>query len=465
MRKKIDIVCCGILIPALCLGFAACEKEENVKASATRPEKKVSSIFQNNSNPRVIKLFKDTVYVLDRDLMRDAGEQLIIEEGTLIKAGIRDIANPGINNPSQGSITIRPGGVIVANGTIDEPIIFTSNMPAGAQATNWGGISLEGKSTDNNKAVTTDPADFSGSLRYCRIEFAPLTLRAVGNRTLLENIMVSYANRNGSAAYNIYGGTFNAKYLISFACGGPADFYIANGYNGKMQYVLAYRHPFFGNTGSVPVNALTGLFIENNANNPVNARPYTYPVISNMTVIGPNGQHGSVALYSSINTRTAALVTTKSAGFNIRNSLFLGFPKGGWILDDSLTANAIETGIDVLSNSMFQTNDTSRAFYLLPGSYPPFISGNFKNFMLRPILKTTLYNNVDAFGFKDLFNYNNPALLPNDNSIVLTGASFDDGFSNSFFNKVDHLGAFGKTDWLMKWTNFVPLKTNYNFPE
>ena len=447
------------------IGFTSCKKEENITTTAIKPEKKFSSFFAGN-RPRIIKLYKDTVYILDQDnVTREAGEQLIIEEGTLIKVGTRDLANLGQSNPSLGSILIRTGGVLIANGTVDEPIVFTSNILAGSQSVNWGGISIEGKSTDNSKTTVADTTDFSGSLRYCRIEFAPLTLRGVGSRTLLENVMVSYTNRGGVAAFNIYGGTFNAKYLVAYACSGPADFYIANGYTGKMQHILAYRHPFFGSTGGVPVNALTGLFLENNATNPVNARPITFPVISNMTVIGPNGQNGSAPLYSSTSIRAAAMVTTGSTCFNIRNSLFMGFPKAAWILDDFNTAYATEYAKAVMSYSIFQTNDTARAFYLKPGSYPPYGTNDFRNFMLRPILKNSLFANVNDFSMKDIFNYNAPDLFPKDGSVVLTGASFSDDFANSFFNKVDHLGAFGKENWLRGWTNFVPLKTNYNFPQ
>jgi hypothetical protein len=447
----------GMCASILALTLYGCQKEENIKVSKVKPEK----IITNTS--KILKLYKDTVYILQNTFVREAGEQLIIEEGTLIKAGIRSQTTPNLRN---GGILIKPGGVILANGTSDQPIVFTSNAPAGSQTTNWEGITIQGKSTDNDISTPADAADFSGSLRYCRIEFAPLILKAVGSRTTIDNIMVSYTERDGLSAYNITGGTFNAKNLISYACVGPADYYITNGYTGKMQNVLAYRHPFFGNTGSAPVNTLTGIFIENNPRNPANAKPFTLPVISNLTVIGPNGQNGSTAIYNDTTIRASALVTTNSGCFNIRNSLFMGFPKAGWILDDSATANSIEIGLAILTHSIFQANDTARAFYLKPNSYLPYGSNDFKNFMLNPTRNNRLFYTVSDFSLQNIFNYSAPELLPGANSVVLKGAKFDGPFADaSFFVPADHLGAFGKNDWTKGWTNFTPLKTNYNFPE
>jgi hypothetical protein len=437
----------------LITNICSCKKLENVKLTEVKPEiVLVDNILSNRI--KVIKLDKDTVYLIQRTLVREAGEQLIIEEGTLIKGA---------------DINIKPGGIILANGTANNPIVFTTAQRAGTRGVNSPGIVIEGKSANNAVNSTADLTDFSGSLQYCRIEFAPLTLKAVGSRTIIENVMVSYTNQDGLSAYNVIGGTFNAKNLISYACNGPADFYFTNGYNGKMQNVLAYRHPFFGVTGSSPSNTLAGIFIQNNATNPVTATPHTYPVISNLTVIGPNGQNGSNASYSDTLINAAAVVTTKKALFNIRNSLFMGYPKAGWILNDSLTAYAVEKRTALIANSIFQTGDTNRAFFLKPNSYNPYFSIDFKNYVLVPsILNNRLFTNINDFGLQDIFNYNAPNLLPNANSVVLNGANFDLVFSpasSSFFTPTLHLGAFGVNNWANGWANFTPLKSNYNFPE
>jgi hypothetical protein len=209
---------------------------------------------------------------------------------------------------------------------------------------------------------------------------------------------------------------------------------------------------------------VAGVFIENNPNNS-GAKPNTAPVLSNLTVLGPDGQNGSAALYGDSTQRGAALVTTGSALFHIRNSLFLGFPEAAWYLDDAPTADAIRFNRAEVMYSFFQCKDSARAFYLKPNVYPPFANNDFKNFILGPPFRDTLVANVAAYKFRDPFNYDNPAPFPGEGSMVLQGANFDGIFSDAFFTRVGYRGALGKENWLEGWTNFTPLKTNYNFPQ
>jgi hypothetical protein len=345
--------------------FTACKKAENVRVHAAKPERKMDTY-----SGKVVHLYRDTVYTLSSPFVRHAGEELVIEGGTLIKI-----------NPIGGSITINKGGVIIASGTAEQPIVFTSITPTGNQQANWGGITINGKGVDNTNPPTggADPTDFSGSLNFVRIEFAGLRLNAVGNRSIIEHIQVSYASRS---SFEIVGGSFNARYLVSYACGGPADFYISNGYNGKMQYMLAYRHPFFGQTGSNPANALAGVFIQNHPFNHRTAKPNTFPVISNLSVIGPNAQNGSVSLYGDTTKRSGALITTGNSNFAIRNAVLMGFPGAACYLDDSLTAKSIRFNMSELRYSVFHSNNRNRVFYLSPQTYIPFGSSDFENYMV-----------------------------------------------------------------------------------
>jgi hypothetical protein len=183
-------------------------------------------------------------------------------------------------------------------------------------------------------------------------------------------------------------------------------------------------------------------------------------------VLGPDGQNGSSSIYGDSNRRSAALVTTNNALFHIRNSLFLGFPEGCWYLDDAQTADAIRFGRAEAGYSVFQSMDSTRAFYLSPGVYPPFNGGDFKTFMLGGSFSNKLFAGSRDFMFRDPFNYDRPDLLPGDNAVVLTGSNFDGAyFSDVFFKKIAYRGALGTDDWLKGWTNFTPLKTNYNFPQ
>lgn len=452
MLKKYGYPLLWSLAGLLIITYVGCQKDENIKAAKIKPEKVLSDKEVNGVRLRIVQLKKDTVYINSDPFTREVGEELVIEPGTLIKGG--------------GGIVIKPGGVIIANGTRTNPIVFTSNSRPGVQGPNWGGITIQGKSTDNSKPGPKDSVDFSGSVLYTRIEFANLTLEGVGSRSIIENIMVSYAT---NSAFNILGGSFNARYLISYACGGPADYYITRGYSGRMQNVLAYRHPYFGSVGTLPSNALAGVFIENNPFNPNGARPFTNPFISNLSVIGPNAQNGSSSLYvdTAASFRVAALVTTGSCCFSIRNAALIGFPASAWRLDDRATAENIQSGNGDLSYSLLHANLPNRVFYLKPGTITPFVSNDFRNYMLQPVYQNRVLSNATDLKLTDMFNYNAPGLLPLAGSPLLVDSANFKGpiFDNAFFNKVNYKGAIGRDSWLANWTNFTPLKTNYNFSE
>lgn len=430
--------------------FTGCQKEENVRTSTPKPERKMETL-----QGKVVHLHRDTVYILSQSFNRNNEEQLIIDEGTIIK----------VNVTQAPSITINAGAIIRANGTQNNPVVFTSSSLPGDQRSSWGGLIINGKSVSNASNPNGDIGDSSGVLNYVRIEFANLVLNQVGNRTLIDNIQVSYSGTR--SAFEIHGGTFNGKHLISYASGGSSDFYITKGYRGNLQHLLAYRHPYFGSRGSNPFNALAGVFIENNPVDPVGARPYTYPIISNLTVLGPNALYGSTAAYNDTIFPAAALVTTGSTGFRIRNTVLAGFPRGAWYLGDSLTGYGVVQNFSELTYCLLHSNDSARTFYLKPNIFGPFTSADFRDYMLDPLFHNEVIPDFATFGWQDPFNYDvSPNPLPKNDSPVLAGANFDGpDYSHSFFNKVNYKGALGTDTWMQGWTNFLPLKTEYNVPK
>lgn len=452
------------------LSFSSCKKAEDITIETPKPERRIDGSiegnptkFSNLSKRKIMHLYSDTVYILTSPLIREAGEQLIIDEGTLIKAVLNY------------SISIKQGGLLIANGTRENPIVFTSGAANGNQDKNWGGIKIEGKSVNNTSTTgVKDITDRSCSIKFMRIEFSSLTLDGVGSNSVVENVQVSYTK--SASSFRIYGGTFNARNLVSYACGGPADFYITNGYTGKMQNLLAYRHPFFGNTmGNLrydepsfddpdksPDKRTSGIFIENNPAGD-NQLPHTFPLISNVTVIGPHLQNGNAKEYTDTTVTSAALVTTNNARFKIRNSLFLGFPSGGWYVGDQLTFTNLNNRIADIGFSSFYSNNTGRTFAI----HPSLGIGNlqFKNAVLASGYANELPQGADAF-YRNPFDFENADLRIKESSAILIGANFQGTpFNDDFFNKVAYLGAIGNDNWLQGWTNFIPLRTNYNNPE
>lgn len=399
-----------------------------------------------------IHFFKDTVYVLATSLLLDSGESLVVDAGTLIK----------VNN--QLSVTINPGAIIDAEGTAEEPVIFTSAAFTGGAGIGtgttgseryWHGIKIYGN-------YLTNPTMSSGKLSHVRIEFAgfenigdasALLLQDVTRETVLENIQVSYAHR--APSFDIAGGNFNAKYLVSYAAN-YHDFYIRNGYQGMLQHLLAWRHPYFPNAPLGP--DLSGMFITGDN---------TFPVVSNLTVIGPDLQRGTSASYLSSGgsnpIRAASIVTTRNSKFRIRNSAILGFPREAYHLDNAVTALSLVNGESELMYSIFHTNDTTNTFFLSQNAYPPYNSAVLKEFLLSPQFGNSILLQSAQFMLTDPFNYDfSPNPSPQAGSPLLSGADFSGSYDDPFFDKVTYRGAIGTVNWLQGWTNFIPLQTNYN---
>jgi hypothetical protein len=166
-----------------------------------------STTLTGNIN-QTITLTSDKVWTLRGYVYITDGAQIIIQPGTIIKSDIAE----------KGALCIERGAKIIAEGTANKPIVFTSGQPDGQKNPgDWGGIVILGRATTNRSSEPTieggigrpyggiNDADNSGILKYVRIEYAgiaalpnseinALTLGGVGNGTTLENIQTIYAN-------------------------------------------------------------------------------------------------------------------------------------------------------------------------------------------------------------------------------------------------------------------------------
>lgn len=218
------------------------------------------------------------------------GATLTIEAGTVIKGDRETCA----------ALIVEPGGRLIARGTVDAPIVFTSEMPAGQRKPgDWGGIILCGNARNNEGILPieggprtlhggTNDADNSGVLSYVRIEFAGypfkksqeingLTLGSVGSGTQVDHIQVSYANDD---AYEWFGGTVNADYLVAYHCWDD-DFDVDNGYRGTCRQVLGIRHPRLAD-----ISGSHAFECSNNGTH-TSARPTTAARFEQVTIYGP----------------------------------------------------------------------------------------------------------------------------------------------------------------------------------
>ena len=389
-------------------------------------------------------LLKGFVYVME-------GATLNIEAGTIIKG----------DKASKGTLIIERGGKIMAEGTAQRPIVFTSAEAKGARkAGDWGGIIILGKAPinlpNNNGLIEggvqrnfggTDAADNSGSLKYVRIEFggvalAPdneingLTLGGVGSGTTLDYIQVSHG---GDDAFEWFGGTVNAKHLIAYKTVDDM-FDTDNGYSGKLQFLVGLSDP-----NVADVSGSNG-FESDNDQNGTDARPKTKAVFSNVSLFGP-----LATPTTSINTNfRRGMHIRRNSSISVHNSVVAGWP-AGLLLDGAKTqANATGDTLKIMNT-------------VIAGSSSPLtVEANSTYDVTTWFSATGKSNSIIAdyatIGIANSFNQTTPSFLPAAGSTLATGAAFT-GLTD--FETVTYLGAFGTTDWTTGWANWDPQNTDY----
>ena len=271
----------------------------------------------------------DRTYVLTFTTRVTAGATLTIEPGTTI-LGDRE---------TKGTLIVEPGARLIADGTRERPIVFTSARPEHERRPgDWGGLLLlgdapinlrdaEGKPmlgqveglTEVSSYGGNDPNDDSGVLRYIRIEYpgveiAPaneingLTLAGVGRGTIIDHVAVKASSDD---CFEFFGGTVDAKHLV---CDSPGDDALDfdYGYRGRIQYVVV-RDRMLDDPSSIgPSNA----FELDNEPNGSTAEPRTRPVIWNASLWGiPGGESPSYAILAR-HAATAELHGLRVSGFD-----------------------------------------------------------------------------------------------------------------------------------------------------
>lgn len=380
------------------------------------------------------------------------GVTLTIEPGTVVK-GILGY---------RSSLVIERGGKLMAEGTAQNPIVFTSDAPAGARRSgDWGGVVICGKAPVNKtepevegglgvKYGGNDVNDNSGIIKYVRIEFAgfplepnkeinSLTLCGVGAGTTIEYVQCSYGNDD---SFEFFGGTVNAKYLIAYK-GVDDDFDTDYGFSGKIQFGVAIRDK---NIADVAGDS-NGFESDNDADGS-SAEPLTKPVFSNMTFIGaldsvdaklPNTAHNS------------AMRIRRNSHLTVYNTVFVGYPYG-LILESAGTAASFQ-----IRNSFGAVFTKNQIYKIGPapvdsaGYKAVFEGAGFDNKFDKTILRK-----------KDLKLKSNG--MPEAGSAVLarTADFTNANLTDNFFNKtVTFVGAFGNEDWTAGWANFDPQTAVY----
>lgn len=279
-----------------------------------------------------------------------------------IPAGTKFYADP--NNNAQGSdgvnstdvLVIKQGGKLIAEGTADNPIIFTSTAQ---NSGDWGGIVILGKAPINhdNGSANAEVADNvgeellyggsnandnSGSLNYVILaypgaqinteaEFNGFSLYSVGNATTLENLEV-YQGKDD--AYEFFGGTVEATNLYGNTYDDTFDW--TDGWVGGANNIVADQ----------PEGADYCIEADNlSADN--NATPRSNPTIKNAT-------------FRSVGNAASAILLRRGTSLQANNviiSIANSTEKPNIDIDDIKTAELLIDGDTTLKNVNFDTEN------------------------------------------------------------------------------------------------------------
>lgn len=395
-----------------------------------------------------------------------------------IEPGTRIVGETGKN----GALVITRSCKIIADGTVSNPIVFTSESTT-PQRGDWAGLVILGNAPANSSfngvqglgeiegginnsdglglygtpsTQAQNPADNSGVLRYVRIEYAGfaflpdkeingLTLGGVGNNTVIDNVQVSYANDD---SFEWFGGTVNCSHLISFRTLDD-DFDTDNGFIGKVQFGIALRD------SSVADISKSESFESDNDANGSALLPQTAAVFSNITVMGPKATLANTGN----NLFVWGAQIRRNSSLSIFNSIIMGYPNGLYIdatkgvpTDNNIPSSLFvqNTIIAGCTNPVLYSLGTNTNVPITPNTTATITDW----FNTAAYGNSILVNNTDV-GLGDPFNYVSPDFNPTGSSVASSGASFTHPKLATVFTPVTYKGACAPGDtWWKLWTKF-----------
>lgn len=382
----------GLLLLLITVLVTACTDLGNEVTPINVP---TSTTIQGNIDEDIL-LTADTQWTLKGYVYVTDGHTITIEAGTTI---VSDIAEKGM-------LCIERGAKIIAIGTPSKPIVFTSGRPAGERAPgDWGGIVLLGKATTNRMTEPTieggvgrqyggtDDTDNSGVLQYVRIEYAgiaaapnseinALTLAAVGSGTTIKYVQTVFANDD---AFEFFGGTVSPEGLYSYGTADD-DFDFDFGYRGTLSNSVSKRVAGFVDSG----DAGNGVESDNDGAG-TDVEPHTHPILKGVTLIGPNDA-------SALPNHNVTMRWRRATQFEVYNSTFVGYMKGGISIESDETAGyylsgvskfknnkiGAYNGVDYISKSGLLTSDEFKSMAEVDGNTTYTPSPDEVNFIANP---------------------------------------------------------------------------------
>lgn len=479
MKKK-KFLFGALAIAVSVAGLVSCQK--TLKETKAPNEGQSASLFAKRSVTCECESITDStisgVITTDLTLSHCKEYQLdglvyVSNNSTLtIEPGTRIVGLAGAPGVPGGGLVVTRGSYLIADGTPECPIVFTSYRWDGVgenapKSGDWAGIIILGKAPVN---VSPDPLiegvpdnppadanyggsdceDSSGVLRYVRIEYPGfelladkeingLTLGGVGCRTVIDYVQV-YKSRDD--AFEFFGGTVNATHLIAVdALDDMFDF--DQGYVGHIQFALG-----MSDTTRADISQSNGIETDNNPNGL--GTPATRAEISNLTLIGLPDRATAVLTNRPPSGTLAASYgraahIRRNSGIVLHNSLFMGW-KWGISLDGQLSQDKmLSSGISCFQSNLVHAYDTAfkyEGFYPGGGPSPWSVAGNTGYLTANPNQDILL---VDPF-VRETFNFATPGSGSPALSATFNSSCFAGGCCSFLFSSNSYRGAFDIDD-------------------
>ncbi|MGB5820377.1 MAG: hypothetical protein WBG90_12900 [Saonia sp.] len=326
----------------------------------------------------------ENLWLLNGEVEVDDITTLTIEEGTTIYALTEDT-----------ELNVLIGGILLAEGTLEDPIIFTSinaapEQPEDPDDGDWVGVTLRGDDT---------PEGNSGVLTYVRIEYGGngdegLQLRQVGGATTIDYVQLF---NTGDSSIRMRGGYVNLKHIVSTKSDDRGIRY-SDGWQGNGQFWVVVTD----------VDDNVGINGRDTDESPRNSNP----TLSNITVIGPNIVGDGVGDSEGVQTRDGG-------NGQFYNTVVTGFENSFRNRDGDIT---------IRNSTVFNNGDNGD--------------------------DDGLHSSVSD-DFRDPINANSEAEFPLTDTFVgvSTTNSSDASLLGDFFDAVNYVGAVpADGDWTLGWT-------------
>ncbi|MEZ9141961.1 MULTISPECIES: hypothetical protein [unclassified Shewanella] len=419
-------------------------KEVWVLSGTLAPSTAASTVNVGGQDGDNIILGNDVVWMLDGAVIAGSDKadsvELSIMPGTKIVGG------------SESYLVISRDSKIMAEGSEDEPIVFTSLESAlgqEGQAGQWGGLVVLGNAPVNSCPDLTscdaafevgshsyggdDTEDNSGVIQYVRVEFGGfkindtqemngISFAAVGAGTTVDHIQI---HKNNDDGVEFWGGNVSLSHVVlTENFDDSLDW--TNGWQGSAQHVYIRQEDNGSNRG-----------IEADSNSSADAEPQSRPTLANFTIQVANGTNSG-------GDDAEGILFRKGTAVDAYNMLVKGDVASGECLEvnDDNTVITAEAGNLNMQNSLIDCVEPFK------NAKPDADEGRE---LALDVEQWFLEQEGNLAGASDLTGY-----MPNSSSVALTGGAADLANMDDRLMDAEYIGAFdGTTDWTTGWTTAI----------